>query len=85
MRDNTRLHATEELARAIKRQGRLQTWIAALIGRDKSYVTHVLKGRLTVSETDAKLISAALGHGDDIFFLFEFADAASNAAQEAVA
>lgn len=82
MQDPRRLYATEELTRTIRRQGRLQTWIAGLIGRDKSYVTLMLQRKRTITLAHAEVIALALGA--DVAALFEFADARDLVAEEAI-
>lgn len=73
MDEQARLVARPQLTATVRSQGRLQTWIASLINRDKTYVTHVMKGRRTISYSDARILSAALGQ--DVSALFDSADA----------
>lgn len=84
MNGNTKLVARPELTTYVRKQGRLQTWLAGLIGRDKAYITHMMKARRTISRADAERISLALGE-TDVFVLFDVADATGNVAIRQVA
>jgi hypothetical protein len=55
-----RLRATPALRTQISAQGRRFDWVAARLGRSKSYVSKVVSGRLTVPESDARVLAALL-------------------------
>jgi len=57
--------------------------MAGLIGRDKTFITHMMKGKRTVAYADARILSEALGK--DVFVLFDVADATDSVAIEAAA
>lgn len=84
MEETRRLFAKPELTDTVRRQGRLQTWLASLIGKDKTYITYVMKGRRSISFQDAERITLALGVVD-VFLLFDFAPAAELVATESAA
>lgn len=83
MDETRRLIAKPELTTTVRQQGRLQTWMAALIGRDKMYITHMMKGRRPITDADARILAAALGR--DVRDLFDSADATEHVAKETVA
>jgi hypothetical protein len=64
-----RLRATPALRARIRAQGRRCDWIAARLGRSKSYVSKVVSGRLAVPESDARVIVALLD--GDLGVLFD--------------
>jgi cyanate lyase len=55
-----RLRATPALRTQIRAQGRRFDWVAARLGRSKSYVSKVVSGRLAVPESDARVLAALL-------------------------
>lgn len=81
MEETRRLIAKPDLAETVRRQGRLQTWLASLIGKDNPYITHMIKGRRSITIQDAERITLALGVVD-VFLLFDFAPATTVVASE---
>lgn len=61
--DNTqdRYEATPLLASVVKEQGRRRTWMGEQIRVSNSHVAHVLAGRRTVTEADARIWAGILG------------------------
>lgn len=56
-----RYTATPELRLTIRRQGRLLSWMADQIGVSQGHFAHVLNGRRTISDDDARLLTTILG------------------------
>lgn len=68
-----RFRATPTLAETMEVQGRQQIWLGRIIDRDKTFISHVLKGRKSISREHAEAIALALGCPFSV--LFECADA----------
>ena len=79
MEATPRYRASENLVQTLREQGRRQTWVGDLIGRERSFVTHLIKGRRTISERDAETIARSLGV--PFFLLFDCADALDTSAE----
>ncbi len=47
----------------------MSAWMASQIGVSKSHMSHMLAGRKTLSEFDARIVAAILG--GDFFVLFQ--------------
>lgn len=58
-----RLVATHRLRDQIRAEGRTVVWLARQIGVSKSFLGHVVGGRRSIAESDARVL-AALVRGD---------------------
>ena len=61
----------------MQQQGRMAMWFADQLGVSRSFFSHVLAGRKSLSETDARLVAAVLG--TDLALLFDVSDGAQSA------
>ena len=60
----------EKLGAVLDAQGRRRDWLAGRVGVSKSFVTHIIAGRRTVSRDVAERIAAELQV--PFFMVFEF-------------
>jgi plasmid maintenance system antidote protein VapI len=67
--ETTRRYRATRLEEIIREQGRERQWVAAQAGVHYSLITHLLRGRRTVSEPVAQRIASALGV--PLFLAFE--------------
>lgn len=67
-----RYTANANLRDAVTRTGRRLNWIAAQLGVSRSHLSHILAGRRTISEADARVLVALIG--GEFSVLFELSD-----------
>jgi hypothetical protein len=78
---STRYNATPELRPAILADGRRFDWLAQQVGVSKSFLSKVVAGRKTISESDARVLAALLGGRFAV--LFELPPGANSLPSEA--
>lgn len=71
-----RFRATPELRTAIERQGRRFDWLADKLGVSSAFVSRIVSGKRTISEADARVITALID--GDFGMLFELPDDTEN-------
>ena len=72
-----RYFATDELRLQIDRQGRRSDWLAQQLGVSKGFFSKVVSRQKSISEADARVLTALLS--GDFGVLFEFPESAEEA------
>ena len=70
--DKTERYRATQLAAILKSQGRHQRWLAKQIGVHESYLSRVVSGEKTLSQSKAEQVAALLGV--PLFVPFELLD-----------
>jgi plasmid maintenance system antidote protein VapI len=73
-------YVAANLLLVLREQGRLQKWVAKQIGVTESMISHVLKGRKTLSRSQAERVSQVLGV--PFFVLFNLCEGSTIASEE---
>lgn len=63
-----RYTASPQLRQAVDKTGRRLDWIASQLGMSRSHISHIVAGRRTISEADARVIVALIGGEFGVLF-----------------